>query len=55
MWLLSKGKMNKARKVLMKLRGWVTEEKCAKEFQEMVQYVSTRMGKFFFITIFFFQ
>ncbi|KAL5242823.1 hypothetical protein ACI65C_010233 [Semiaphis heraclei] len=40
MWLLSRGKTDKARKVLMKLRGYVSEEKCAKEFQEMVQYVS---------------
>ncbi|XP_015365255.1 PREDICTED: facilitated trehalose transporter Tret1-2 homolog [Diuraphis noxia] len=40
MWLLSRGKMEKARKVLTKLRGYVSEEKCAKEFQEMVQYVS---------------
>jgi len=40
MWLLSKGKIDKARKVLMKLRGYVSEEKCATEFQEMVQYVS---------------
>ncbi|XP_060868753.1 facilitated trehalose transporter Tret1-2 homolog [Metopolophium dirhodum] len=40
MWLLSRGKTDKARKVLMKLRGYVSEEKCATEFQEMVQYVS---------------
>uniref|UniRef100_A0A2H8TSE1 Facilitated trehalose transporter Tret1 n=1 Tax=Melanaphis sacchari TaxID=742174 RepID=A0A2H8TSE1_9HEMI len=40
MWLLSKGKIDKARKVLMKLRGYVSEEKCSTEFQEMVQYVS---------------
>lgn len=40
MWLLSRGKIDKARKVLMKLRGYVSEEKCATEFHEMVQYVS---------------
>ncbi|VVC39589.1 Sugar transporter, conserved site,Major facilitator superfamily domain,Major facilitator, sugar [Cinara cedri] len=41
MWLLSKGKTDKARKTLCKLRGWETEEKCAKEFEEMVEYVSS--------------
>jgi len=48
MWLLSRGKTDKARKVLMKLRGYVSEEKCATEFQEMVQYVSqsAKSGKY---------
>lgn len=40
MWLLSRGKPEKAKKVLKKIRGYVSEEKCALEFQEMVQYAS---------------
>lgn len=49
MWLLSKGKTVKAKKVLKKLRGCSTDEECALEFQEMVQYVSlatTKLGNF---------
>lgn len=47
MWLLTKGRTDKARIILRKLRGCVSEEKCAKEFQEMVQYVSQsfKLGK----------
>lgn len=53
MWLLSKGKTAKAKKVLKKLRGCSTEEKCAVEFHEMIQYVSqsAKSGKFLFLNI----
>lgn len=45
-WLLSRGKTDKARATLRKLRGYASEEKCAVEFQEMVHYVtqSTKSG-----------
>lgn len=40
MWLLSKGKNEKAQRTLGKLRGWVTHDKCSDEFHEMVVFVS---------------
>ncbi|XP_050432006.1 facilitated trehalose transporter Tret1-like [Adelges cooleyi] len=39
MWLLSRGKVEKAKRSLRKLRGNASEEKCAFEFKEMVEYV----------------
>ncbi|VVC30787.1 Sugar transporter, conserved site,Major facilitator superfamily domain,Major facilitator, sugar [Cinara cedri] len=44
MWLLTKGKTDKAKRTLGKLRGWVTYEKCSCEFQEMVVYTSTNIN-----------
>lgn len=40
MWLLVKGKPEKAQKTLGKLRGWVSHEKCSSEFREMTAYTS---------------
>jgi len=40
MWLLTKGKKEKAQKTLGKLRGWVSHEKCSSEFREMIIYTS---------------
>ncbi|CAH1713748.1 facilitated trehalose transporter Tret1-like isoform X2 [Aphis gossypii] len=40
MWLLSKGKTEKAHRTLGKLRGWVSHDKCSNEFHEMVVFVS---------------
>ncbi|XP_025416354.1 facilitated trehalose transporter Tret1-like [Sipha flava] len=39
-WLLHKGKVEKAQRVLSKLRGWVSHEKCSNEFHEMVLYTT---------------
>lgn len=41
MWLLNKGKTEKARRTLGKLRGWVSHDTCAHEFQEMVVFTSS--------------
>lgn len=40
MWLLARGKTEKAQRTLGKLRGWVSRDKCLNEFQEMVVYTS---------------
>lgn len=40
MWLLSKGKAEKAKQTFSKIRGGASEEKCASEFQEMIRYVA---------------
>ncbi|XP_060837389.1 facilitated trehalose transporter Tret1-like isoform X2 [Rhopalosiphum padi] len=40
LWLLSKGKNEKAQRTLGKLRGWVTHDKCSNEFHEMVVFMS---------------
>lgn len=41
MWLLTKGETEKARRTLGKLRGWVSHDKCAHEFHEMVVFTSS--------------
>jgi len=40
MWLLAQGKTDKALRTLGKLRGWVADDKCSNEFQEMVVFTS---------------
>lgn len=40
MWLLSKGKVDKAKNTLKSLRGSTSDEKCNAEFQDMVHYAS---------------
>ncbi|XP_025416373.1 facilitated trehalose transporter Tret1-like [Sipha flava] len=42
MWLLTKGKHEKAQKTLGKLRGWVSHELCSNEFREMIVYTSVK-------------
>lgn len=42
MWLLAKGKTEKAQKTLGKLRGWVSHDKCSDEFQEMIVFSSNK-------------
>ncbi|XP_050429976.1 facilitated trehalose transporter Tret1-like [Adelges cooleyi] len=39
-WLITRGKTNKAQQTLGKLRGWVSHEKCVHEFHEMVIYTT---------------
>lgn len=45
MWLLAKGKREKAQQTLCKLRGWVSKEKCSNEFREMIAYTSVNCDK----------
>lgn len=45
MWLLSRGRMDEAKRTFRKLRGDATEEKCMAEFQEMVDYASEMSPK----------
>lgn len=40
MWLLTRGKPEKAQRTLGKLRGWVSHDKCLNEFQEMMVFTS---------------
>lgn len=40
MWLLSWGRTEEAKQTLKKIRGDVSDEKCAAEFEDMVRYVS---------------
>lgn len=40
MWLLSRGRTEEAKQTLKKLRGGASEERCTKEFQDMVHYTS---------------
>ncbi|VVC30791.1 Hypothetical protein CINCED_3A017390 [Cinara cedri] len=40
MWLLAKGKPDKAQRTLSKLRGWVSHDKCSNEFSDMIVYTS---------------
>ncbi|XP_050530608.1 facilitated trehalose transporter Tret1-like isoform X2 [Daktulosphaira vitifoliae] len=39
-WLLTRDKSEKARRMLRKLRGWAPRENCESEFQEMIVYTS---------------
>lgn len=40
MWLMSRGRTDEAKTTFIKLRGGVSEDKCAVEYEDMVHYTS---------------